>query len=65
MLIRMEDILVTGRTPNEHLEILDKVLKRIRDAWIWLKRNKCIFMAPKVVYLKHKMNKQGIYPVVE
>ncbi|XP_062620753.1 uncharacterized protein K02A2.6-like [Saccostrea cucullata] len=65
VLIRVDDILVTGRTAKEHLENLEEVLKRIQDAGVRLKRRKCVFMAPEVVYLGYKINKQGIYPVAE
>jgi hypothetical protein len=65
VLILVDDIQITGRTAKEHLENLEKVLKRIQDAGIRLKQRKCVFMAPEVVYLGYKINKQGIYPVAE
>jgi hypothetical protein len=43
VLIRVDDIQITGRTAKEHLENLEKVLKRIQDAGIRLKQRKCVY----------------------
>ncbi|CAC5386472.1 unnamed protein product [Mytilus coruscus] len=42
---------------------LDEDSKRFKRIRIWLKKQKCVFMAEEVVYLGFKINKHGIYPV--
>jgi hypothetical protein len=45
------DILVTGETVDESLENLQQVLKRLDDAGLRLKKDKCVFMAKEVIYI--------------
>ena len=40
-------------------------MKRLRDAGLRLKRNKCVFLAPSVVYLGYEVDAQGIHLVAE
>ncbi|CAG2221679.1 unnamed protein product [Mytilus edulis] len=61
--VRVDDILITGKTREEHLNTLSKVLSRFKRIGIRLKKQKCVFMAEEVVYLGFKINKHGIYPV--
>ncbi|CAG2214143.1 unnamed protein product [Mytilus edulis] len=63
VLVRVDDILITGKTREEHLNTLSKVLSRFKRIGIRLKKQKCVFMAEEVVYLGFKINKHGIYPV--
>ena len=58
--VYMDDILITGST--EHLSNLDTVLDRLEKAGMRLKKNKCVFMAPQVVYLGHRISKEGLQP---
>ncbi|CAC5395318.1 unnamed protein product [Mytilus coruscus] len=62
-LVRVDDILITGKTREEHLNTLSEVLSRFTRIGIRLKRQKCMFMAEEVVYLGFKINKHGIFPV--
>ncbi|VDI44588.1 Hypothetical predicted protein [Mytilus galloprovincialis] len=64
VLVRVDDILITVKTREEHLNTLSEVLSRFRRIGIRLKKQKCVFMAEEVVYLGFKINKHGIYPVV-
>ncbi|XP_039664152.1 uncharacterized protein K02A2.6-like [Perca fluviatilis] len=59
----LDDILVTGATEARHLENLEQVLKRLSDAGLRLKREKCVFMAPSVTYLGHSITAEGLRPV--
>ncbi|CAG2222283.1 unnamed protein product [Mytilus edulis] len=63
VLFRVDDILITGKTREEHLNTLSEVLSRFKRIGIRLKKQKCVFMAEEVVYLGFKINKHGIYPV--
>ena len=61
----LDDILITGKTEKEHLENLEKVLKRLSEAGLRLKREKCVFLAPEVTYLGHRISSAGIHPTEE
>ena len=63
VLVRVDDILITGRTRDEHLKTLSVVLERFKNYGIRLKRRKCKFLADEVVYLGFKIDKHGISPV--
>ncbi len=61
----LDDILIMGKTEEEHLSNLDQVLKRISQAGLRLKQCKCSFQAESVTYLGHQISAQGLYPVPE
>ena len=63
--VYLDDILITGSTEEEHLQNLDKVLTRLENAGIRLKRDKCVFLLPAVEYLGHKISGQGLQPTDE
>lgn len=63
--VYLDDILVTGPTEEEHLSALEKVLGRMSEAGLRLRRDKCVFLAPSVVYLGHRIDAQGLHPVTE
>jgi hypothetical protein len=60
--VYIDDILVTGKTEEKHLRTLDEVLARLENAGVRLKREKCMFMADDVIYLGHRISKEGIRP---
>ena len=41
------------------------MLSRLEKAGIRLKRSKCVFQAPEVTYLGHRITRDGIYPLKE
>ena len=55
----IDDVLVVGRTFEEHLENLRKVLERLRVAGLRLKPVKCIFAGSKVVYLGFVVSRES------
>ena len=57
----IDDIIVTGRTPEEHLNTLMKVLQRLSDAGLKLNLAKCHFFQPKVEYCGHAISAQGLH----
>ena len=59
-LVYLDDIVVFGTTPEEHLERLTKVLERLRQANLKLKPSKCKLMQKQVVFLGHIVSGQGI-----
>ncbi|XP_042613167.1 uncharacterized protein K02A2.6-like [Cyprinus carpio] len=61
----LDDILVTGRNDGEHLQMLARVLERLQEAGLRLKRSKCTFMEKEVMFLGHKVDETGLHPVPE
>ena len=57
--------MITGTTDEQHLEILNEVLTRLETAGMRLKKEKCVFMASEVVYLGHRVSKEGIQSTEE
>ena len=55
----LDDILVTGSTPQDHLQNLAVVLERLSQYGIRLKEKKCSFMQDSVDYLGHHIDAQG------
>ena len=53
----LDDVLITGKTEKEHLENLEKVLNRLCEAGLRLKHGKCVFLAPEVTYLGHRISR--------
>jgi len=62
VLIYLDDILVTGRSSEEHLKSLEEVLSHLKQAGLHLKRSKCVFMSPAVEYLGYAIDKNGLHP---
>ena len=60
--VYLDDILVTGRTEQEHLHNLEAALELLEQAGIRLKREKCAFMLPEVEYLGHRLSAEGLRP---
>lgn len=58
-----DDILVTGETPEIHLNHLTKTLERLKKFGLKLNRRKCQFLLNEVEYLGYIINKNGIKPV--
>ena len=57
----LDDILVTGRTNDEHLANLEEVLSRLKQHGVRIKKSKCKFMANSVEYLGHKIDADGLH----
>ena len=60
--VYLDDILVSSRSEEEHLKILDEVLHRLQEAGLKVRASKCQFMMPKVEYLGHLIDKDCIRP---
>ena len=60
--VYLDDILITGPTDEAHAKTLDEVLRRLNDAGVRLKREKCFFMLPSVEYLGHRISASGLQP---
>lgn len=58
----IDDIVVGGKTEQEHREILFEVLKRIQDCGFRLRVDKCKFERRMIPFCGHILSKEGIRP---
>ena len=60
--IYLDDVIVFGRTEEEHLEHLHVVFERFREFNLKLKPSKCSFFQSEIMYLAHHISRRGILP---
>ena len=60
--IYLDNISITGKTDQEHLNNLHAVLLKLSGAGMRLKPEKCFFMLQEVEYLGHTISSKGIQP---
>ena len=58
--IYLNDVIIFGRTEEEHLECLHVVFKRFQEFNLKLKPSKCSFFQSEIVYLAHHVSQWGI-----
>ncbi|GFO41416.1 polyprotein [Plakobranchus ocellatus] len=61
----LDDVYVTGRDDQEHMENLKKVLSICQNKGISLRRDKCDFMQKNVTFLGYRLDKHGIHPLAD
>ena len=61
-LVYIDDIIVVGKSFDEHLCNLQAVLERLRQAGLKLHPQKCQLLRHKVTYLGHVVSAEGIAP---
>lgn len=59
-IVYMDDIIVFGKSFDEHNSNLEKVLQRIIQANLKLNTSKCEFANDDIIYLGHRITKNGI-----
>ena len=57
----LDDILISGSTPQEHLENLKRVLQRLEQYGIQARKTKCAFMCKAVEYLGYRIDSEGLH----
>ena len=60
-----DDILVSGKSDESHLEHLEEVMSRLNKEGFKLKEEKCEFFLDEVTYLGHRITAHGILPTQE
>jgi transposase InsO family protein len=61
----MDDVIVTGRNDESHLQNLRKVLSTFKEAGLTCSPSKCSFLQESVVYLGHRIDAEGLHPLKE
>ena len=61
-LVYIDDVIVFGKNFREHMQRVDEVLERIKDAGLKLKPSKCSMFQHEVVFLGHVVSKDGVSP---
>ena len=61
-LIYIDDIIVFGKSFDEHLQRIEQVLERIRTAGLKLKPEKCNMLQRDVIFLGHVVSGEGVSP---
>ena len=59
-LVYLDDIIIFGRSFEEHLNCLDLVLGRLKDAGLKIKGSKCRFFQEKIHFLGHIVSNKGV-----
>ena len=66
VIVSMDDILmslISGKDDNNHIANLEAVLKKLSEAGLRLRKEKCFFMVSEVTYCGCEINGRGIKPV--
>ena len=61
-LIYIDDIIVLGRTFEEHVQRNEQVFERIRGAGLKLKPTKCNMFEKEIIFLGHVVSGEGVRP---
>ena len=61
-LIYIDDVIVYGKSFDEHMHRVEEVLDRIKAAGFKLKAQKCLILQTEVVFLGHVVSGEGIKP---
>ena len=59
-IVYIDDLIILGRSLEEHLANIELVLDRLQKAGLKIKISKCNFMKREVVYLGHTLTQKGI-----
>ena len=59
----IDDILVSGKDEEQHLQSLAEVFRRLQEHGFRLKQEKCKFLTASVEYLGHLIDQDGIQPL--
>ena len=60
VLVYLDDIIVFGRSFDEHIQRLQIILQRIHDANLKISPSKCKLFQSKLIFLGHVVSSEGI-----
>ncbi len=58
-----DNIIIASKNMTSHMEILKSVLKRLQEVGLTLKLTMCEFLKPRIEFLGHEADEQGIHTV--
>ena len=61
-LVYIDDIIIMGKTFDDHIRNLQAVFERLRQAGLKLHPEKCQFLQQKVYFLGHVVSAHGLLP---
>ena len=61
----LDDMIINGKTDEEHLENLEKLLKRLQDAGLKANKEKCEFFRDRVQFCGHEIDSEGLHKTQE
>lgn len=59
-LVYLDDIMIMGKTFEEHIKNLEEVMQRLRDANLKLNPKKCELFRKEVTFLGHVVSEEGV-----
>jgi hypothetical protein len=62
VIVYVDDILIGGRTREEHDRTLRELLARLQEVGLHVKESKCAILVPKVTFLGHVLDSNGVHP---
>lgn len=65
MSVYIDNILITGPTLHDHLQLLNTVLDKLQNSGLKLNRSKCFFLRSQIEYLGRVIDREGLHPTVE
>ena len=60
--IFLDDIVILGRSFEDHMKNMEQVLSRFRDFKLKLKPSKCELLKRNIIFLGHKGSREGVSP---
>ena len=61
----LDDIITFRKNKVEHLEHIEIIFQKLKEAGLQLKESKCDFFKKEIHYLGHLISDKGIYPLPE
>ena len=58
----LDDIVILGRSFEDHMKNMEQVLSRFRDFKLKLKPSKCELLKRDIIFLGHKVSREGVSP---
>lgn len=62
IVVYLDDVLVSGRTQEEHDKRLELLLNRLKEYGILLNEDKCVINVSRLEFLGHEISEKGIRP---
>ena len=61
----LDDIIIFSKNEAEHLNHIEIIFQKLKEAGLKLKESKCDFFKTEIHYLGHLISDKGIYPLLE